>query len=384
MLLNEKSKILFASSIAHMHNHMAINFIIAILPVFQAILMLNYTQTELIVATFFLSYSTSTFLSGMIGLKHSRKMIVVSGQLLSVLALILMIFSNNYVFLLMVQVLFGFGCGTYHPPGTAILVDSAPNNRINTFLGIHGFGSSIGMILSPLAVSIFLVSMGVSKLILFFALFTLLIAIIYFTFVQDVVRGKSSLNVLEFLAYFKKSKNYSFLTSYLLRDASFYGIMAFIPIYAFNVVGLSAAESAATVAIFPFLGLVGNLAGGALGDKYGPKWVAMSCIMLSALVLFITYLAPTKLMFFAAIICLGILIYMTIPLYDALVALALPKEFRTPAYGIFIGVGALFGGLFSLWAGVISDHVSPNHFYFFLTVALMLAGILIRRVQLME
>jgi len=369
-------RLIFASSAAHMHNHMAINLIIAVLPAFQAILILNYTQTELIAAVFFISYSFSTFASGLLGLRHSKKWLVVAGQLLAFVSLLILAGYQNYTLVLLIQVLFGFGCGTYHSPGTTILVDFSPRERINTYLGIHGFASSLGMIISPLIVSYFLISHGLKNLILFFAFLTFVVAAIYSALIESDKPEK--LPVKEFFTFFRKSASRHLVFSYLLRDASFWGIMSFIPLYAFNVVGLSKAASAAVVALFPFMGLFANVTGGFLGDKFGAVKVAVLSIFLASLSLLPIIVIPSPKIFYLTVIALGVLLYATIPLYDSIVALHMPLHYRSPAYGIFQGIGFFFGGLFSLGAGVISDYIDVKFFFVFLMVALLLSAFLMR------
>ena len=359
-----------------MHNHMAINFIIAILPAFQAALILNYTQTELIAAVFFVSYSISTFISGLLGLKHSKKWLVVGGQLLAFVALLILVGYQNYTLLLLIQVLFGLGCGTYHSPGTTILVDFSPRERMNTYLGIHGFASSLGMIVSPLIVSYFLISYGLENLMLFFAFLTFVVAVIYSVFIKS--DKPAGLPVKEFFTYFRNSASRHLVFSYLLRDASFWGIMSFIPLYAFNVVGLSKAASAAIVALFPFMGLFANVTGGFLGDKFGAVKVAVLSIFLASMSLFPIILIPSPEIFYLTVIALGVLLYATIPLYDSIVAVHMPLHFRSPAYGVFQGIGFFFGGLFSLGAGVISDYIDVKFFFVFLMFALLVSSLLMK------
>jgi len=371
-----KFRLIFASSAAHMHNHMAINFIIAILPAFQAALLLSYTQTELIAAVFFVSYSFSTFASGLLGLRHSKKWLVVAGQLLAFMALLALTGYQNYTLLLLIQLLFGIGCGTYHSPGTTILVDFSPRERMNTYLGVHGFASSLGMILSPLIVSYFLISYGLDNLILFFAFLTLVVAVIYSALIESDKPTK--IPVKEFFSFFKRSASRYLVLSYLLRDASFWGITSFIPLYAFNVVGLSKAASAAVVAIFPFMGLFANVVGGFLGDKFGAVRVSVFSISLASLSFIPIILFPSSGIFYLTVIALGVLLYATIPLYDSIVALHTPLHFRSPAYGVFQGMGFFFGGLFSLGAGIISDYIDVKFFFVFLMVALLLSALLMK------
>ena len=375
-------RLLFAASLAHMHNHMAINFIIAVLPAFQVYLLLNYTKTELIAAVFFISYSISTLLSGILGLKHSKKLLVVAGQLLSFISLLALTEYQNYMLLLIIQVAFGAGCGTYHSPGTTLLVDSSPEGRVNTYLGIHGFASSLGMIISPLIVSFFLLHYGLENLILFFALLTVAVAGVYMAFIgQD---RPENYRIDDFFRYFRRSASRFLVVSYLLRDASFWGIMSFIPLYAFNVVGLSKASSAAIVALFPFTGLFANISAGYLGDRVGAEKVAAQCMVLASLSLLPIILFPSPEIFYLTVIALGILLYSTIPLYDAIVAFHIPVHFRSPAYGVFQGIGFFSGGLFSLSAGIISDFVDVRFFFVMLTATLFLSGFLIfadRRLQ---
>ncbi len=368
-------RLLFAASLAHMHNHMAINLIIAILPAFQVYLLLNYTKTELIAAVFFISYSISTLVSGILGLRHSKKLLVVAGQLLAFVSLLTLTEYKNYTLLLMIQVAFGVGCGTYHSPGTTLLVDSSPEDRVNTYLGIHGFASSLGMIISPLIVSFFLLHYGLENLILFFALFTAGVAGVYMLFMKQDSPESHGLN--HFFSYFRRSASRFLVISYLLRDASFWGIMSFIPLYAFNVVGLSKVSSAAIVALFPFTGLFANISAGYLGDRVGAVNLASLCVFLASLSLLPIILIPSPEIFYLTVVALGILLYSTIPLYDAIVAFHIPVHFRSPAYGIFQGIGFFFGGLFSLSAGVISDLVDVRFFFVMLTAALFLSGFLI-------
>ncbi len=371
-----KFRLIFASSLAHMHTHMTINLIIAILPVFQSALLLNYTKTEMVAAVFFISYSVSTLISGLLGLKHSKKWLVVSGQVLAFISLLILTAQQNYTLLLLTQILLGIGSGTYHPLGTTILVDFSPKNKISTYLGVHGFASSLGMILSPLIVSYFLAYQSIKELLLSFAIFTFAVAIVYSLFIQSDKPSKNSAG--EFFSYFRKYAGKYLVLSYLLRDASFWGIMSFIPLYAFNVVGLSKAASAAVVALFPFTGLFANMSGGVIGDKFGASRVATWCVFLSSLFLIPIVIIPSPFVFYMTVLSLGVLLYATIPLFDSVVALKVPLKFRSPSYGIFQGIGFFFGGIFSLGAGIISDYIDVKFFFVLMIFTLLLSAIFMR------
>ncbi len=369
------ARLILASSLAHMHTHMTINLVIAILPALQAMLILSYTKTELIAAVFFIAYSLSTLISGILGLRHSKKWLVVAGQILAFVSLLILSGVESYIPILLIHILLGIGSGTYHSPGTTILVDFSPENRINTYLGIHGFSSSLGMIISPLIVSYFLIFYTLDRLLLFFAFFTLSVALLYSLLIHSDRASKISAS--DFFSFFRKNARRSFIASYFMRDASFWGLMSFIPLYAFNVVGLSKPASAAIVALFPFMGMFANIAGGVLGDKFGALRVAAACVFFAAFSLFPIILIPSAKIFYMTVVLLGVMLYATIPLFDSIVAYHFPVNLRAPAYGVFQGIGFFVGGIFSLGAGMVSDFIDVRVFFVIIAAILLLSACLI-------
>jgi FSR family fosmidomycin resistance protein-like MFS transporter len=139
------------------------------------------------------------------------------------------------------------------------------------------------------------------------------------------------------------------------RAVLFYGLNTFIPLYWIHVLGQSKAAGATALTVFALAGVVGNLLGGRLSDRFGPTRIALGgfCILLPFMPgLMAVTNVPVALIVLAA---MGFALSTT---YSPLVILGqayLPNHVGFSA-GVTLGLAITVGGVATPILGRVADH----------------------------
>lgn len=138
------------------------------------------------------------------------------------------------------------------------------------------------------------------------------------------------------------------------RSIIFYGLNTFIPVYWINVLHESKAAGAAALTIFAGSGILGNLLGGPLADRFGQKKIVL--IGLSGLTLFLPMFVWVHDLHIATLLLIpiGIALYAT---YSPTIVLGqdyLPNRIGLSS-GVTLGIAVAVGGGAAPIIGRIAD-----------------------------
>jgi len=139
------------------------------------------------------------------------------------------------------------------------------------------------------------------------------------------------------------------------RAILFFDFNAFIPLYCIHVLGQSKAAGATALTVFALAGVVGNLLGGQLADRFGPTRIAVvgSFILLplAPALVAVTSVPP-------ALVVLARIGFALSTTYGPLVILGqayLPNHMGLSA-GVTLGIAISIGGVATPILGRIADH----------------------------
>lgn len=352
---------LLQCALAHALNHSQILLIAALLPFFQELYGLSYLKTVGIMAIYLLSYALANPLAGALVERYSKAFLVSIGKVVSGFSLTAMAASGGYLSLLLLQIPYGASGGMYHPSGTSILAESYDKKIRSRVMGFHGFGSSLGMILGPLIVSYFLAAYDYRAALYIFAAFSLVVGALFYATVRES-SGKREIA--------RRGSMRWVTLAFAMRESVFWGIKAFIPLYAVAVHGFTLSSAAALLALLPLIGLPANILGGYMGDRFDRMRTLKAAVALTAISLVGFYYFPGKAVFQVLIGVTALWIYVTLPLFDSLIADMSPDSYAR-AYGRMYGMGFFMGAVVTLGAGLLSDVIDPKWSF------MLMAGIMV-------
>lgn len=128
-------------------------------------------------------------------------------------------------------------------------------------------------------------------------------------------------------------------------------IFPFFGLYITSKYGVGMTEVGVMFSILAISGLVGNLIGGALTDKFGRKVMILFGLLISAISTLLLAFAPTLEFIYVAGLIVGLFGNMAGPAHQAMVADVLPEDKRIDGFGILrvianlaVAIGPAIGG----------------------------------------
>ncbi|MBQ7586249.1 MAG: MFS transporter, partial [Desulfovibrionaceae bacterium] len=132
-------------------------------------------------------------------------------------------------------------------------------------------------------------------------------------------------------------------------------LRVFFPLYMIAHLGQSKSAAAVALTVFGLSGIIGNILGGTLADRYGYRIVIkVTYFLMIPLVLAFPFL-NNLILVYLDLILMGFMLYAS---YSPIVVMGqkyLPKNIGFSA-GITLGLSISIGGLFSPILGLIADH----------------------------
>lgn len=274
--------ILFAISFSHLLNDLVQSLIPAVYPILKESYALNFTQIGLITFTF---QAVASLLQPVVGLYTDRNPLPYSlpiGMGFSLIGLVLLSVAPSYPVILVAAALVGMGSAVFHPESSRV-ARMASGGQHGLAQSLFQVGGNTGSAIGPLLAAFIVLRNGQGSL----AWFSLAVILAIFLLTKvglwykehhvtklavhgephglSSARVKFSLAILMLLTF---SKNF-----YLASITSYY---TFFLIHKFG-----ASVKSAQIHLFIFLGsaAAGTIVGGAIGDRFGRKFVIWASIL---------------------------------------------------------------------------------------------------------
>ena len=337
----------------------------------------------------------TTFFSGFLGDKYSRK----AGTLLGISLVItgisyLMLSVSNTIFLLTISMLIsGIGPSMYHAPALATLAKKFPEKQAFA-LSLHGTGGSLGETIGPLIFGSFLIStlvLGWQETMRLSSVFPIIsgfiIGIVINTFlVKDKMQNVNLSNYYSGLKIIFNNTNLIILViAVAIRGMGESALDAFLPVFFLEDLRYSINRIAIYKSLMRASGTITQPLLGIIADKYSPiRLLIPSLIFLGAMCLTIPY--ATDLQFLSIPLIPVILIIMGIfefSLQTIFVSLGLdiatPKNSESENMKSTIVAliwGAMSLGLISpLIGGVIADNIGMEYTILYSGILILLSSV---------
>ena len=382
--MNTKSKaatsVLLMVSMGHLLNDMFQSVIPSIYPMIKEALGLSFMQIGAITLT---NQITSSLLQPLVGYfsdRHPKPYALVVGMCFTLAGLMLLSMANSFPLVLLSVAFVGVGSSVLHPESSKI-ARMASGGAKGMAQSVFQVGGNIGRAIGPVAVALVVVPHGQGSIRWFALLAVVALWVLtricrwYRRQLELYGRSKSKFDIENERRLPRRQIVIALLVLLVLMfSKDFYtaNIQSYLTFYMIDKFGLSVSASQYVLFAFLVSTAVGLLIGGAIGDKYGRKYVIwVSILGSSPFALLLPYCNLTW------TIILAILVGMVMS--SAMSAILVYATELLPGNvgmisGAFFGLSFGLGGIGSAIFGWLAD-ISSIQYVFQLTAFLPLLGI---------
>lgn len=372
--------ILIFCGISHFLNDMIQSIIPSIYPIIKDKFDFSFAQIGIITLMFQMASSILQPFTGLYADKHPRPYALSVGMCFTLIGLLMLAFSVNYLLILLSVSIVGLGSSVFHPTASRV-AQLASGGRKSLAQSIFQVGGNGGSAIGPLLAALIILPFG-QHAISWFAFAALLAALImirlgawYKARLAYVVTHPQK-NVALSNDISKRAKYGALLILVLLIFSKYFYtscITSYFTFFLIDKFGISVQASQLCLFVFLAAFAIGTVAGGMLGDKFGRKYVIWFSILGAAPFALIMPFANL----FWTLVCTFLSGLIIASAFSSIVVYAtdlMPDKVGLIA-GIFFGLMFGLGGLGSAFFGWLADKTSIE-FIFQVSAFLPLLGII--------
>lgn len=377
---NLSISILRSASLAHALSDMYWFIFPVLLPLIKEEFGLSYIQAGLLISSFTIVTSLGSFITGYLGDRFGRRIILSGGFLVASLALMLCSKSSFYWQLLLASALVGAGASTFHPSTLALLMDLFSKKRgrvLGTFMFCGWVGSTVMLTgVSYLAGRMF----TWRQLIFILAWPGLVFAPFFFRSLSFLIKSQDSQDKAKLkLPPFSQaplSLLIIFFTANLALTISFYGVSNFIPTFMVDVKGLPIEKASYFFVLTAIGGMMGSFFSGKLVDRFSPLLVLQIVTITGIPIVFLFTLAASSISLALLLILFGVFYSGVFPPQNVYLANLTSIYARGKIYGLIQCLSILMGAAAPGIIGGLADRLGLISALQLSTIPLILAGAL--------
>ena len=372
--------ILIICGISHFLNDMIQSIIPSIYPIIKDKFDFSFAQIGIITLMFQMASSILQPFTGLYADKHPRPYALSVGKCFTLIGLLMLAFSENYLLILLSVSIVGLGSSVFHPTASRV-AQLASGGRKSLAQSIFQVGGNGGSAIGPLLAALIILPFG-QHAISWFALAALLAALIMIRLgawykarlVYVVTHPQKNVTLSNDIS--KRAKYGAlFILVLLIFSKYFYTscITSYFTFFLIDKFGISVQASQLCLFVFLAAFAIGTVAGGMLGDKFGRKYVIWFSILGAAPFALIMPFANL----FWTLVCTFLSGLIIASAFSSIVVYAtdlMPDKVGLIA-GIFFGLMFGLGGLGSAFFGWLADKTSIE-FIFQVSAFLPLLGII--------
>jgi len=363
---------------AHFGHHLVNSLPIPLLPMIRQDFDLDYTRSGLLVSAFTLSYGLSQFPAGWLADRLGPRILLAVGISGVAAAGLLVGLAQSYGGMFVFLMAMGVTGGGYHPAAPPLISAAvAPVNR-GRAMGLHMVGGSAPYFLAPLIAVVLAAAWGWRGAFIALALPTILFgAVFYRVLGRRLIAGKSARAAAAEAPPQQRAGSGRFhrLAPFIVLStcthALTFCVIAFIPLYLVDLIGLRQTSAAAFLSIFYSAGLWASLAGGVLSDRLGSVPVVLTVCLVTGPAVYLLNSVPTAAGVAGILFVLGICNYMRTPVSETYLVSRSDAGNRSTVLGLYFFLNIEGGGVLTPLMGLLIDR------YGFRTTFTIVAGALI-------
>ena len=372
--------ILIICGISHFLNDLIQSIIPSIYPIIKDKFDFSFAQIGIITLMFQMASSILQPFTGLYADKHPRPYALSVGMCFTLIGLLMLAFSENYLLILLSVSIVGLGSSVFHPTASRV-AQLASGGRKSLAQSIFQVGGNGGSAIGPLLAALIILPFG-QHAISWFALAALLAALIMIRLgawykarlVYVVTHPQKNVTLSNDIS--KRAKYGAlFILVLLIFSKYFYTscITSYFTFFLIDKFGISVQASQLCLFVFLAAFAIGTVAGGMLGDKFGRKYVIWFSILGAAPFALIMPFANL----FWTLVCTFLSGLIIASAFSSIVVYA--TDLMPDKVGLIAGIffGLMFGlvGLGSDFFGWLADKTSIE-FIFQVSAFLPLLGII--------
>lgn len=372
--------ILIICGISHFLNDLIQSIIPSIYPIIKDKFDFSFAQIGIITLMFQMASSILQPFTGLYADKHPRPYALSVGMCFTLIGLLMLAFSENYLLILLSVSIVGLGSSVFHPTASRV-AQLASGGRKSLAQSIFQVGGNGGSAIGPLLAALIILPFG-QHAISWFALAAMLAALIMIRLgawykarlVYVVTHPQKNVTLSNDIS--KRAKYGALLILVLLIFSKYFYtscITSYFTFFLIDKFGISVQASQLCLFVFLAAFAIGTVAGGMLGDKFGRKYVIWFSILGAAPFALIMPFANL----FWTLVCTFLSGLIIASAFSSIVVYAtdlMPDKVGLIA-GIFFGLMFGLGGLGSAFFGWLADKTSIE-FIFQVSAFLPLLGII--------
>ena len=336
--------------------HFLIDLYTPVLPIILPLLMetmgLSYFLAGLVVTVFNVVSSITQPIVGIWSDKTGKRADVAFCVLLGAVGISLSVLCSNYLILLLLVTGAAVGHALFHPSAMQLVYRLSPPAKLGLYNSIFTTAGSISYALGPVIAGA-LIAFGGLPAVCWMVLPGIIGAAWIFRLTRSVPEETGSVRKERVSLVAGSTSGAVLVVSVCaLRAIGYLGVITYLPALLTGSVGLTMFMSSVVVTIMLFFGIVGQLAGGRLSDRFGGKRMLVVGLVL-AIPCFLLIFVGSPLMYF------GIMSYAFFASFCYVTSVTMTQELLPGktglASGLTLGFTLGLGGLGAAVVGLIAD-----------------------------
>lgn len=279
--------VLLMVSLGHLLNDMFQSVIPAIYPMLKEALGLSFLQIGAITLTNQLTSSLLQPLVGYFSDRHPRPYALAFGMCYTLSGLLLLSVAESFVLVLLSVAFVGVGSSVLHPESSKV-ARMASGGQKGMAQSVFQVGGNIGRSFGPIIVALLVVPHGQHAISWLSLLAVVAIALLarvgswYKRQIEQYGRMKSKFDIENTTHLSRREVTGAILVLLVLmfsKDFYMANIQSYLTFFLIDKFGLSIGASQLCLFAFLFASAIGLLVGGAIGDRYGRKYVIWGSIL---------------------------------------------------------------------------------------------------------
>ena len=361
---------LIINGLGHAFNDSYMFIIPLLLPLLREEFHINYVQSGLILTTYFGIRSIFSLIFGYFGDTYDKRTIIAGGFISSSILLGVLIWAQSIHIIIAFLFLMAIGVSTFHPLATAIVRENSLISQRGRNFSLFGAAGVAGAFISSLLFGFFVHLWGWKITCLLISLPGYFLAYAYL----KSKRGKKN-HKAEAEKKIKQSHIPLFFISKAIRKLGTWAIIAFLPFYAIDYIGLRPEISSWSISIFLAGLFLGNLISSRISDKRQPfDLILLTTIVSAFLILGITFVVQPIIILLIGI--LGILQGLYYPTQNTWQTFICPVHNQSSFFGIGIFAEGISATIAPTLYGWIADQISLIGAYRLAAIPLFISFIL--------
>ena len=279
--------VLLMVSLGHLLNDMFQSVIPAIYPMLKEALGLSFLQIGAITLTNQLTSSLLQPLVGYFSDRHPRPYALAFGMCFTLSGLLLLSVAESFLLVLLSVAFVGVGSSVLHPESSKV-ARMASGGQKGMAQSVFQVGGNIGRSFGPIIVALLVVPHGQHAISWLSLLAVVAIALLvrvgswYKRQIEQYGRMKSKFDIENTTHLSRREITGAILVLLVLmfsKDFYMANIQSYLTFFLIDKFGLSIGASQLCLFAFLFASAIGLLVGGAIGDRYGRKYVIWGSIL---------------------------------------------------------------------------------------------------------